>query len=209
MSLPGGVAGVLDGFLDQVQCRAVGRQVRREATFVAQAGGEALFLEDGLEGVVDLNTPAQALGEGLGTQRNNHEFLDVDVGIGVGTAVEDVHQRNRQHVGVRAAQVLVQRQVRGGGGCVGNGQGHAQDGVGAQLALVRGAVQVQHGLVDAALVGGVEAGQCRGDLVDDRVNGLLDTLAEVTALVAVTEFDGFVLAGGSPGRNGCAADLAV
>jgi hypothetical protein len=112
-------------------------------------------------------------------------------------------------VGVRAAQVLVQRQVSGGCCGVGNGQGDAEDGVGAQLSLVGSAVQVDHGLVDAALVSGVKAGQGRCDLVDDGVNGLLDTLAEVAALVAVAQFNGFVLAGGSTGRNGSAADLAV
>ena len=59
-----GVAGVPDGFLDEVQGCAVGRQVRREAAFVAQAGGQALGLQDGLERVVDLDAPAQAFGEG-------------------------------------------------------------------------------------------------------------------------------------------------
>src|SRR4029453_12621909 len=49
-----GVAGVLDGFLDQVQCSAVGRQVGGEAALVTEARGEALFLEDSLEVVVDL-----------------------------------------------------------------------------------------------------------------------------------------------------------
>ena len=170
---------------------------------------EALVLQHGLEGVVDLDAPAQALGEGLGAERGDHEFLDVDVGVGVRAAVEDVHQRNGQYVGVRAAQVLVQRQVGGGCGGVGNGQGDAEDGVGAELGLVGGAVQVDHGLVDAALVGGVEADQGRCDLVDDGVNGLLDTLAEVAALVAVAQLNGFVLAGGGTGRNGSAADLAV
>ena len=124
-------------------------------------------------------------------------------------AVEDVHQRHGQDVRVRAAQVLVQRQVGGRGGSVGNREGDAEDGVGAELALVGGAVKVDHGLVDAALVGRVETGQGRGDLVDDGVDGLLDALAEVAALVAVAQFNGLVFAGGGAGGNCCAADLAV
>ena len=43
----------------------------------------------------------------------------------------------------------------------------------------------------------------------DGVDGLLDALAEVAALVAVAQFDGLVLAGGGAGGNGCAADRAV
>ncbi len=77
--------------------------------------------------------------------------------VGVGAAVEDVHQRNRQDVAVRAAQVLEQRQVRAHCGGIGHCQRDAQDGVGAELGLVAGAVQVKHGLVDGALVGGVKA----------------------------------------------------
>ncbi len=110
--------------------------------------------------MVDLNAPpAQAFGEGLGTDRGNHEFLDVNIGVGVRATVEDVHQRNGQDVGVRAAQVLVQRQVSRSSSCIGHGQGNTQDGVGAELALVGRTVQVDHGLVDAALVSGVETNQ--------------------------------------------------
>jgi hypothetical protein len=91
----------------------------------------------------------------------------------------------------------------------GTGRRNAQDGVGAELGLVGGAVQVNHGLVDAALVGGVEAGQCRCDLVDDSVNRLLDTLAEVASLVSVAELNGLVFTGGGTGGNCRAADLAI
>jgi uncharacterized protein YqfA (UPF0365 family) len=40
-------------------------------------------------------------------------------------------------------------------------------------------------------------------------DGLLHALAEVARLVAVAQFDGFVLAGGGAGRNRGAADSAA
>ena len=46
-----------------------------------------------------------------------------------------------------------------------DGHGDAEDGVGAQLALVLGAVQLEHDLVDLLLLNGVQAvlHQLRGD----------------------------------------------
>ncbi len=92
---------------------------------------------------------------------------------------------------------------------MGDGEGDAEDGVGAQRALVVGGVQVEHGLVDQALLGGVVADQLRADLLDDGEDGLLDALAEVTARIAVTEFDGLEGAGGGTGGNGGTTRAAV
>ena len=63
-------------------------------------------------------------------------------------AVEDVHHRYRQHVGVGAADVAVQRQLELGGGGLGDGQRHAENGVGAEPALVVRAVEVDELTVD-------------------------------------------------------------
>ena len=63
---------------------------------------------------------------------------------------------------------------------------------GAQVAdveLRRLAVQVDHGLVDVALIVSFLADELGSDLLDDGVNGVLDALAEVAALVAVTTLD--------------------
>ena len=115
------------------------------------------LLQHALERVVDLGAPAQRLAERLGADRGDHELLDVDVGVGVAAAVEDVHHRHGQDVGVGAAEVAEQRQA----GRLGSGLGHrerdAEDGVGAELALVVGAVEAEHHAVDEALLAGVVA----------------------------------------------------
>ena len=62
-----------------------------------------------------------------------------------------------------------------------DGERDAEDGVGAERRLVGGGVQVEHRLVDQALLGGVVADQLRADLLDDGEDGLLDALAAVAA----------------------------
>ena len=114
-----------------------------------------------LERVVGLGAPAQRLGEARRAERHDHELLQVDVVVGVRAAVEHVHHRRRQDVGVGAADVAEQRQASLVGRGVGDGERHAEDGVGAEAGLVVGAVEVDERLVDAALVGGLEPEQRR------------------------------------------------
>ena len=100
----------------------------------------------------------------LEAQRHDHELLHVDGVVGVRAAVDDVHHRGRQQPGADAAQVAKQRQAAVIGRGMGHGQRHAQDGVGAQVLLVLGAVQLDHPLVERDLVEGVHAAQLVGEL---------------------------------------------
>ena len=159
--------------------------------------------------MIDLRAGPERLGERRGPDRRDHELLHVDVRVGVGATVEDVHHRHRQEVRVGAAQVAVERQLGGDRGGLGDGQRHAEDRVGAQVGLVRGAVQVEHLLVDQPLPVGFVAEQLVGQLVLDVADRLLDTFAQVATLVAVTQLDRLEGAGGRPGRDRGAADRAV
>src|SRR5690606_29067548 len=109
---------------------------------------------------------------------------------------------------VRAADVAEQLEsgrLRAG---LRDGERRAEQGVRAEAALVGGAVGVEECLVDGALLGGVEADDGRADLGEDGLDGLLDTLAEVT-LAAVTQLDGLVLAGGGARRHCSAGETSV
>ncbi|MNC40679.1 hypothetical protein D3C75_894040 [compost metagenome] len=103
----------------------------------------------------------------------------------------------------------VQRQVLVLSSGLGGSQGHGEDGVGAQLGLVLGTVQFDHGAVQALLVGRVLAQQQVTDRAVDVGDGLQHALAQVTALVAITQLQRFARAGGSTGRRASAADDAV
>ena len=101
-------------------------------------------MQQRLERVVGLRPPAQRLGERRGADRHDHELLEVDVVVRVRAAVEDVHHRHR------AARA--RRCRRRSGRAAGRARrprpspppGHAEDGVGAERALVVGAVEVDH-----------------------------------------------------------------
>ena len=90
-------------------------------------------------------------------------------------------------MGVDAAQVLVQRKTRRLGSGAGDGQRHAQDGVGTELGLVGGTVRGNQCGIDGALIEGVEAHDCVGALIIDVLDGLRDALAQVAALVAIAQ----------------------
>ena len=110
---------------------------------------------------------------------------------------------------MRPAEVAVQRQAGAFGGGVGDGHRHTQDRIGTELGLVLRAVQLDHQPVDVFLVACVQAQQLGGELVVDVVHGLLDALALIVVLLAVTQFDGLVLAGARAGGDDGPPDGAV
>ena len=108
-----------------------------------------------------------------------------------------------------AAEVAVERQAARLGGGLGRRQRHAEDGVGAEAALVPRAVELDQRRVDAALVLRVHAGERVEDLAVDRVDRLLDALAEVARLVAVAQLHRLVRARRGARRHRRAAHRAV
>ncbi len=205
--LAGLVAGGVDGLHDHLDGLLVAAEVGGEAALVADGRAEVLLLQHGLETVVDLGADAQRLLEAAGADRHDHELLQVDVVVGVLAAVHDVHHRHRQREGVDAADVLVERQLERGGGGVGGRQRDAEDRVGAELGLVRRAVELDEHAVDEALVGGVEPDDLLGDHVVHVVDGGAHALAEVLTRV-VAQLDRLVLAGGGAGGHVGATDRA-
>ncbi len=77
-----------------------------------------------------------------------------------------------------------------------------------RTALVVGAVQLDHRVVDFDLVFGIEAADGFVDFAVDEFDGALDTLAEVTR-AAVAQFDSLMGAGGRAGGKRGAAEAAV
>ena len=98
-----------------------------------------------------------ALGEARRADRHDHELLEVDLVVGVRAAVQHVHHRHGQHVRRLAAEVAPQRLPGLGRGRLRGRERHAEDRVGAEAALVRRAVEVDHRAVERLLVGGVDA----------------------------------------------------
>ena len=124
-------------------------------------------------------------------------------------AVQDVHHRHRQTIAGDAAQKTVQRNVLCDRCSSCSSNGHCQNSIGAQLGLVLGAVCIDHCLIHSVDVRGIHA---RQNLVDDGIDVLHclgDTLAQITGLVAVTQFQRFELAGGCAAGGSTSADRTV
>ena len=149
----------------------------------------------------DLRAHAQGFAEGGGFHGHDHEFLQIDVVVRMGPAVEDVHHGYGKAAGGRAPEIAVERQIGGGGRRPGTGQRHAEYGIGAEPALVGGAVQIDQVLVDQGLVGRIPSRQGRADLPMNVIYRLEDAFAQVPILVLVAQLHGFVFAGRSPGGN--------
>jgi hypothetical protein len=154
----------LDARQEHRQSLLVGAQVRREAALVPHGRSEPSLVQRALERMEHLRTHSQAFRERLGAAGDDHELLEVDLVVGVGTAVEHVHHRNRQHPSRLAAEVAPQRESLLGGLRMRRGGRHAEDRVGAEPGLVGGPVERDQSAVQRRLVGGVHARQRCGDL---------------------------------------------
>src|SRR6266699_4523726 len=146
------VAGLADRGHDELERSIRRRQVWREAALVADIGVMAGLFQFSAQGVENLRAAAQRLGKRLGADRQDHEFLKIDRIVGMHAAIDDVHHRYRQGPRRGAADVAIQRHVEGFRRGLGTGQRHAEDGVGAEPALVGRAVEIDHDLVDLHLL---------------------------------------------------------
>ena len=204
----GFISGSLDGFDDRIE--RVLRTVQRgsETALVAHGRRKAAVVEHLLQVVEHLGAHAHGLLERRSAHGADHELLKSDGSVGVRTAVDDVHHRHGQTLGVRTADITVERHAEVVGGGTGHGQRNAEDGIGAQIRLGLGAVELDHRLVDADLIGYVHADDGGCDHLVHVPHGFLHALAQIAALVAVAQFERLVLAGRGTARNGCAAEGA-
>jgi len=116
-------------------------------------------------------------------------------------------------VGVGATDGAVEGQLELVGGGLGRGERHPEDGVGAEVPLVGGAVTVDHPAVELTLIEALEADDQLADGPVDVGHSRADALSAV-AVAAIAQLDGFELPGRGPGGNdgtapgpGCEEDL--
>ena len=202
------VTGRLDGGEHGFDGFFIALDIRGESAFVAHIGAVSFFLQHRFQGVEDLHSPAQPFAETAGTHGHHHEFLEVDLVVGMRAPVEDIHHGNGKHFGIGAADITVKGQRRFFGGGLGHGHTYGQDGIGAQFALVGRAVQLYHHFIDARLVGHIITQQGGCDIVVYMCNGFEYAPAQVFFLVAVAELNGLMHTGAGAARNGGTAQRA-
>ena len=110
--IPAGlVAGLLDGGKDILNGLLIAGKVGRKAALITDRGRKPLILQQRLQRVEHLGTPAQPLAEAGRTGGHDHELLHIHGVGGMGAAVQDVHHRHRQLVAGHTAQKAVERQI--------------------------------------------------------------------------------------------------
>ena len=87
---------------------------------------------------------------------DNHELLESKTTTGVRTTVEDVHEGNGEDVGLLGARevgdVSVKRDALLSSSSLGDGHGDTEEGVGTELGLVGGSVELVEESVNGRLV---------------------------------------------------------
>ncbi len=195
---PGLVPGAADGAGQQLQHLFRLADLRGEPALVPEPGGQLALGELPAQGRVHLGAGPDRLGHGRGAQRRDHELLEVELVGRVDAAVEHVEVRHRQGRGdpVRR-QPLPQRHARRRGQRPCQRHGHAHQRVRAEPALVRGAVEIDHGLIRLGQPGPRPALQQVGQLGVHRADRTEHTLAPVPGRVTVAAFHGLP----RPGRR--------
>ena len=125
------------------------------------------------------------------------------------TTIDDVHHRDWKLTCADTTDVAVEREADFLSRRLCNCEGNAKDCIRAEVPLVMGAIQLEEEVVDSGLLNGIHVDQLRSDVLIDVVNGLLNTLAKVAGLVAITELDRFVGTGGCATWNRCTSDDAA
>ena len=131
--------------------------------------------------------------------RDDQELLDGEPVVRVGAAVEDIEERDRQTVGVEAAERPVEREAVVVGGGAGDRQRDREDRVRAQPGAVLRPVEFDEQFVERGLALGVLAHEFRGDPVFYGADRFPDALPPVALRVAVPALHRLVRPGGGAG----------
>ena len=123
-------------------------------------------------------------------------------------AIDNVHHRHRQGAGEDAADIAVERLIELGRRRLRAGEADAEHRIGAEPALIGGAVKLDQRAVDRELIGGLEAGERIEDLTVDRADRLLHAAAAIT-LAAVAFLDRLMRPGRGARRHRRAPDRAA
>ncbi len=177
--------GLFNGFQHHLNGFFVGFQIGGETAFITHIGGLSAVFQHPLQGVEHFRPPTQGFAETGSAYGHNHELLEINGIVRMFSAIEDVHHRNGQPMGMNAAQIAEQLYTVLLRSRFGTSQGYAQNGVGAEVPLVFRAVQLNHTCIDNVLtVYGIAIQFLRNGLVDG-LHRLQHALSFVQTLIVI------------------------
>ena len=138
-----------------------------------------------------LGADPQRLGEGGRAGGHHHELLEVERVLGVRSAVDDVHERNREHARVLPADPAVERTPASAAAAFATASETPSTAFAPRRALLGVPSRLQQEPVDRSLVPCVRARERRADLTLDVLDRVEDALAEIERCVAARRLDRF------------------
>ena len=140
----------------------------------------------------NLSTDADSLSLASSADGTDHELLECDRSVRVSTAVDDIHHRNREDIGVGAAEIPVERDLELSCSSLGNRERNTEDSVSTEVRLGRGAVELDHLLVDSPLLESIHSDDCGSNDIVDVLDSLENALAAVALGIAVAKLKSLV-----------------
>src|SRR6266850_4344958 len=148
-----------------------------------------------------LRANTQALAKTIRANWHNHELLEVDVIVGVRSAVDDVHHRHRQRACIWSTEIFVERDLKVIRRRACGRKGDRQQRICPQLGLCGTAIERDEHTVDLRLIQRIHTRYLRSDNLVYVMEGFQDAFTGITFLIIVTQFDSLMLTGGGAGRN--------
>jgi len=89
------IAGLVNGLQDHLQGCLVAGHIRGKAALVADSDAHPFVMQNFLQCMKDLGAIANRLSQARRPNRNDHEFLQVQVVVGVRAAIDHIHHGDR------------------------------------------------------------------------------------------------------------------
>ena len=116
-------------------------------------------------------------------------------------AVNDIHHRHWKDVGVDSADIAIQGDLEFSGRGARASHRDCKNSVCTELALIRSAIEFNHGAIDESLVTRIHAAQSRGNCGFNVLDCLEHSFPKIVLRIVVAQFHRFVFPSGSSTGN--------
>ncbi len=203
--IAGAKARLANSFENHLNGFNVGFERGSETAFVTDRGVVATLLEYSFQRMKNFRAPLQRLRKRLRAYGHGHEFLEVNVAVGMRAAVENVHHVQRH----QAAEIAIERDLQRVGAGAGARHGHRKNCVGAEPSFVGSAIKLAHGIVNLALRGSIHALKSFGNRGVHVRYRSEHAFAQIMFRITIAKLHGLMLAGGSAAGDGRASQRTV
>jgi len=166
-------------------------------------------MQDLLQFVKNFRAITQRFGKIRCAFRHDHELLEIDRGIGMRAAVQNIHHRHWQNARTGSAQITKERKVCRRRSRVRGCKRHTEQRVCAQIFFVGRTIQLDQLGIDFFLRAGVKSPEGIGNSPVHIPDRFEDAFAAITLLIAIPQFPCFMLTRAGTTRHGCSSERAT